>query len=46
VLRYGFLTINGRTGGCKVEASTTFARSVATVTMKGRIAAIKKSRQR
>jgi hypothetical protein len=27
VLRYGFLTISGRTGGVRVEASTTLARS-------------------
>jgi hypothetical protein len=46
VLKYGFLTINGSTGGWRVEASTTLARSVAAVTIKGRIGAMNGSRQR
>lgn len=39
VLRYGFLTINGRTGGFSVEAWATAARSAAVTTPRERIAA-------
>jgi hypothetical protein len=38
VLRYGFRTISGRTGGWSVEAPATLARSAATVTLRERIA--------
>ena len=37
VLRYGFLTINGRTGGVKVEAFATLARSAAAMAVISRI---------
>jgi hypothetical protein len=40
VLRYGFRTISGRTGGWSVEAPATLARSAATVTLRDRIASI------
>jgi hypothetical protein len=37
VLRYGFLTISGRMGGLRDEASVTLARSVAAMTLNARI---------
>lgn len=40
VLRYGFLTMSGSTGGWRVEAPTTLARSAAVVTLRDRIASI------
>jgi hypothetical protein len=36
-LRYGFLTINGSTGGVKVDASATAATSTSTVVRNDRI---------
>jgi hypothetical protein len=45
VLRYGFLTINGRTGGWRFEASTTLAKSAAAAATKGRMVPIKYNRR-
>jgi hypothetical protein len=40
VLKYGFRTMSGRTGGWSVEAPATLASSAATVTLRERIASI------
>lgn len=39
VLKYGLRTINGSTGGWRVEASMTLARSAAATTLRERIGA-------
>lgn len=40
VLRYGFRTINGRTGGVREEAPATLASSAAAVKLRERMAAV------
>lgn len=41
VLRYGFLTIRGKTGGCRVDAPATLARSAEVVIVKARMSILK-----